>query len=132
VRIEEFMAAYGIHGGTMTGLLRYDLKMKVGDRLAAEGQFLVPEGGTVTIELLDRLLKYADADPTGVVKQALGNLRAFDYKSAEASVRTASDGLRVSLSLQGRERFGIFPPRVKEINVHDMPIGFLARQFPGL
>ena len=132
VRIEEFMAAYGIHGGTMTGLLGYDLKMKLGERLAAEGQFRVPDGGTVTIELLDRLLKYADADPTGVVKQALGNLRAFDYKAAEATVRTASDGLRVSLSLQGRERFGIFPPRVKEINVHDMPIGFLARQFPGL
>ena len=47
-------------------------------------------------------------------------------------MRTASDGLRVSLSLQGQERFGIFPPRVKEINVKDMPIGFLARQFPGL
>jgi hypothetical protein len=126
------MGAYGIHGGTMTGLLRYDLKMKLGERLTAEGQFEVPEGGTVTIELLDRLLKYADADPTGVVKQALGNLRAFDYKGAQATVRTASDGLRVSLSLQGRERFGVFPPRVKEINVHDMPIGFLARQFPGL
>ena len=36
----------------------------------------------------------------------------------------------MSLSLQGRERFGIFPPRVKEINVRDMPLGFLARQFP--
>jgi hypothetical protein len=132
VRIEEFMAAYGVHGGTMTGLLRYDLRVKLAERLAAEGEFLVPEGGTVTIELLDRLLKYADADPTGVVKGALGNLRAFDYKAAEATVRTASDGLRVSLSLQGRERFGIFPPRVKEINVRDMPIGFLARQFPAL
>jgi hypothetical protein len=132
VRIEEFMAAYGIRGGTMTGLLRYDLKMSLGGgRLAADGQFLVPEGGTVTIELLDRLLKYADADPTGVVKAALGNLRAFDYRFAEAAVRTASDGLRVSLSLRGRERFGIFPPRVREINVHDMPIAFLARQFPG-
>jgi len=133
VRVEEFMAAYGIRGGTMTGLLGYDLKLKLGgDHLAADGQFLVPEGGTVTIELLDRLLKYADADPTGVVKTALGNLRAFDYKAAEGSVRTAADGLRVSVSLQGRERFGIFPPRVKEINVRDMPIGFLARQFPGL
>jgi hypothetical protein len=133
VRIEEFMAAYGIRGGTMTGLLRYDLKMSLGGgpRLAADGEFLVPEGGTVTIELLDRLLKYADADPTGVVKSALGNLRAFDYKLAKAAVRTASDDLRVSLSLHGRERFGIFPPRVKEINVNDMPISFLARQFPG-
>jgi hypothetical protein len=134
VRIEEFMAAYGIRGGTMTGLLGYDLKLKLGgDHLAADGQFLVPEGGTVTIELLDRLLKYTDADPTGVVKKALGNLRAFDYRAAEGVVRTESDGLRVSLSLKGRELFGIFPPAgVKEINVRNMPIGFLAREFPGL
>ena len=32
--------------------------------------------------------------------------------------------------MQGRERFGIFPPRVREINIRDMPLGFLARQFP--
>jgi hypothetical protein len=115
----------------MTGLMRYDLDMRYrGGRLGADGRFVVPEGGTVTIELLDRLLGYAEADPTGVVKRALGNLRAFDYKAAEATVRTASDDLRVSLSLQGRERLGIFPPRVREINVRDMPLGFLARQFP--
>jgi hypothetical protein len=133
LRIEDFIAAYGIRGGTMTGFLRYDLDMRYrGGRLGATGQFDVPEGGTVTIELLDRLLAYTDADPTGVVKRALGNLRAFDYKAAEATVRTASDDLRVSLSLHGRERFGVFPPRVKEINVRDMPIGFLARQFPSL
>ena len=132
VRIDEFIAAYGIRGGTMTGLMRYDLTMRYrGNRLGADGGFQVPEGGTVTIELLDRFLEYASADPTGVVKRALGNLRAFDFKSADATVRTASDDIRVSLSLQGRERFGIFPPRVKEINVRDMPIGFLARQFPG-
>src|SRR5262245_47424008 len=125
------MAGYGVRGGTMTGLLRYDLDMRYRNgRFGADGRFQVPEGGTVTIELLDRLFKYADADPTGLVRRALGNLRAFDYKRADATVRTASDGLRVSLSLQGRELFGIFPPRVKEINVHDMPIGFLARQFP--
>jgi hypothetical protein len=132
VRIEDFVAAYGIRGGTMTGLMRYDLDMRYrGGRIGASGRFLVPEGGTVTIELLDRLLSYASADPTGVVKRALGNLRAFDYKIADMTVRTASDDLRVSLSLHGRELFGIFPPRVREIRVNDMPIGFLARQFPG-
>jgi hypothetical protein len=115
----------------MTGLLSYDLDVRYREgRLGADGRMWVPEGGTVTIELLDKLLGYADADPTGVVKQALGNLRAFDYKGAEATVRTASDDIRVSLSLDGRERFGIFPPRVKEINVRDMPLGFLGRQFP--
>ena len=71
-----------------------------------------------------------NADPSGVVKRALGNLRAFDFKAAEMTVRTASDDVRVSLTLQGRERFGLFPPRVKEINIREMPLGFLARQFP--
>jgi hypothetical protein len=131
VRLEEFIAAYGIRGGTMTGLLRYDLDLRYrGGRLGADGRLDVPDGGTVTIDLLDRLLAYADADPIGILKRALGNLRAFDYKAAEATVRTASDDIRVSLSLQGRTRFGILPPRVREITVRDMPIGFLAHQFP--
>jgi hypothetical protein len=131
VRIDDFMAAYGIRGGTMTGVLRYDLDLRYrGGRLGADGRFVVPEGGTVTIDLLDRLLAYAESDPTGVVKRALANLRAFDYRAAEATVRTASDTMRVSLSLQGRERLGIFPPRVRLITVSDMPVGFLARQFP--
>jgi hypothetical protein len=131
VRIDDFMAAYGIRGGTMTGLLRYDLDLRYrGGRLGADGRFVVPEGGTVTIDLLDRLLAYAESDPTGVVKRALANLRAFDYRAAEATVRTASDTMRVSLNLQGRERLGIFPPRVRQITVSDMPVGFLARQFP--
>jgi hypothetical protein len=131
VRIEEFVAAWGIRGGTMTGLMRYDLDMRYRDaRFGADGRLSVPEGGTVTIELLDRFLSHADADPSGVVKRALGNLRAFDFKAAEMTVRTASDDVLVSLTLQGRERFGIFPPRVKEINIREMPLGFLARQFP--
>jgi hypothetical protein len=133
VRIDEFMAAYGVHGGTMTGLLRYDLNVRYGGgRFGADGQLSVPQGGTVTIELLDRLLSWAQADPTGVVKTALGNLRNFDYKAADMAVRTQADDIRVTLSLKGREILGIFPPRVKEINVVEMPMGFLAKQFPGL
>jgi hypothetical protein len=134
VRIDEFMAAYGIHGGTMTGLLRYDLDVRYGGgRFGADGRLGVPGGGTVTIELLDRLLSWAEADPTGVVRTALGNLRAFDYKAADVVVRTEpGEDVKVTLSLKGREILGIFPPRVKEINVISMPIGFLAKQFPGL
>jgi hypothetical protein len=133
VRIEDFVAGYGIRGGTMTGLLRYDLDVRYqGGRLGADGHLGVPAGGTVTIELLDRLLAWESADPTGILKRALGNLRAFDYKSADATVRTAPDDIRVTLSLKGRELFGLFPQRVKEINVNGMPISFLARQFPGL
>lgn len=132
VRIEEFISAYGIRGGTMTGLMRYkvDYEYRAG-HLGLNGRFEVPDGGTVNIELLDRLLSYAQADPSGIVREALHNLRAFDYKSAEAEVRSAGDDLRVSLSLRGRERLWILPPKVREINIRNMPLSFLARQFPG-
>jgi hypothetical protein len=135
LRIEEFMGAYGIRGGTMTGLLRYDLDAQYrAGRLGVKGRLEVPEGGAVNIELLNRLLAHAPSDPTGVVRRALENLRRFDYKLAVADVRTSgSDGgeILVSLSLKGRELFWIFPARVPEISVHDMPISALARQFPG-
>jgi hypothetical protein len=132
VRIEEFMSAYGVRGGTMTGLLRYDVEYQYRDgRLSLNGRFEVPEGGTVNIQLLDRLLGHAEADPTGVVRRALENLRAFDYKDATAEARSKGDDLVVSLALRGRERFLVFPPRVKEINIRNMPLSFLARQFPG-
>jgi hypothetical protein len=133
VRIEDFMSAYGIRGGTMTGLLRYEVDYQYRDgRLGLNGRFEVPEGGTVNIQLLERVLGYAEADPTGVVRRALENLRAFDYKDASAEVHSAGDDIRISLGLRGRERFLIFPPRVKEINVRNMPLSFLARQFPGI
>jgi hypothetical protein len=133
VRIEEFMSAYGIRGGTMTGLLRYDVDYQYqAGQAGVKGRLEVPGGGTVNIEILDRLLSYADADPTGIVRRALGNLRVFDYKSATAEVQSGADDIRVSMSLKGRELFGIFPPRVQEINVHGMPLNFLARQFPAL
>ena len=65
------------------------------------------------------------------IVKALENLKVFDYKSALAEVRTGPDDVRVTMSLKGRERFGIFPSRVPEINVLNLPLGFLARQFPG-
>jgi len=133
VRVEEFISAYGVRGGTMTGLLRYDLDVQYrAGRVGVNGRLEVPEGGTVNIELLNRLLAYAGSDPSGVLRSALENLRAFDYKSAEADVRSSGNGgddVRVSLVLKGRERFGIFPPRVREINVRNLPLSFLARQF---
>ena len=126
------MTAYGIRGGTMTGLLRCDLDYQYrAGRLGLKGRFDVPEGGTVNIEILDRLLSYADADPTGIVRKALANLRVFDYKSAEAEVYSGADDVRVSMSLKGRERFGLFPSQVPEINILNLPLGFLGRQFPG-
>lgn len=132
IRIEEFMTAYGVRGGTMTGLMRYELDYQYRPgRLGLNGRFEVADGGSVNIELLNRVLGYAGSDPTGVVRRALENLRTFDYKHADAEVRSAGDDIRVSLSLQGRERFLVFPPKVREINIRNMPLSFLARQFPG-
>ncbi|MBI2467503.1 MAG: hypothetical protein HYV62_06765, partial [Candidatus Rokubacteria bacterium] len=85
VRIEEFISAYGIRGGTMTGLLNYNLDFQYrGGRLGVNGRFEVPKGGTVNIEILNRLLAYAESDLTGILRETLQNLRAFEYKSAEA------------------------------------------------
>ncbi|MGH7265739.1 MAG: hypothetical protein ACREMB_12940, partial [Candidatus Rokuibacteriota bacterium] len=133
VRMEEFISAYGIRGGTMTGLVRYklDFEYRAG-RLALNGRFEVPDGGTVNIELLNRLLDYAGADRTGIVRQALQNLQAFEYKSAEAEARSVADDVRVSVALAGRERLWILPPKVREINIRNMPLSFVAKQFPGL
>jgi hypothetical protein len=131
VRIEEFMSAYGIRGGTMTGLLGYELDYDYrAGQLGVKGRFDVPEGGTVNIEILDRLLAYAEADPTGIVRGTLTNLRVFDYKRAEALVRSAGGGIRVSVTLRGRERLLIFPAPVPEINIRNLPLSFLSRQFP--
>jgi len=116
----------------MTGFLRYELDYQYrAGRLGLKGRLDVPEGGTVNIEILDRLLSYADADPTGIVRTALANLRVFDYKSAAAEVHSGADDIRVTVSLKGREQFGLFPSRVPEINILNLPLGFLGRQFPG-
>jgi hypothetical protein len=132
LRIEEFVGTYGIRGGTMTGLLRYDLDVQYRTgRLGVKGRLDVPEGGAVNIELLERVLGHAGADPTGVIRRALGNLRTFRYREATAAVRTAEDDIRVNLALEGQRFLGIFPTRVDQINIPNLPVGFLARQFPG-
>jgi hypothetical protein len=96
-----------------------------------KGRLDVPEGGAVNIELLERVLGHAGADPTGVIRRALGNLRTFRYREATAAVRTAEDDIRVNLVLEGQRFLGIFPTRVDQINIPNLPVGFLARQFPG-
>jgi hypothetical protein len=116
----------------MTGLLRYELDYEYrSERPGFKGRFEVPRGGTVNIEILNRLLTYAEADPTGVLRRVLANLQVFDYKSAEATVASAGDDIRVNVSLKGREQFLIFPARVPEINIRNMPLSFLGRQFAG-
>lgn len=132
VRIEEFIAAYGIRGGTMTGLLRYELDYRYrSGQLALRGRFEVPQGGTVNIELLNRVLAWAEADPTGLLRRAVENLRVFGYRTAAAEVTSVAGDVRVNVALEGRRILGIFPGRVPAIRISNLPLSFLARQFPG-
>src|SRR5262249_35648760 len=132
IRIEEFMTAYGVRGGTMTGLVKYSLDFEYRNgRLVLNGHFEVPEGGGVNIELLHRVMDYVESDRAGVAKQALSQLRQFDYKHAEGWVRSAGDEIYISLALQGRG-FLIFPPKVQAINIDGMPLSFLSKKFPGI
>ena len=94
------------------------------------GRFDVPDGGTVNIELLTRVFPYVTSERTGVARRALENLRQFDYKQAQAQVRSAGDDILISATLLGRERFLFFPPKVQAINIETMPLSFLAREFP--
>jgi hypothetical protein len=47
-------------------------------------------------------------------------------------VLTDEDDVKVTLGLKGKDILGIFPQRVDQINVIEMPLGFLNKQFPGL
>src|SRR5262249_49993589 len=131
VRIEEFMTAYGVRGGTMTGLVNYllDFEYRNG-RLALNGHFEGPEGGGGNIELLNRGLDYVESERTGVARRALETLRQFDYKHAEARLRSAGGETYLDLALQGRG-FLFFTPKVPAINIDGMPLSFLSQRFPG-
>lgn len=124
---------YGLTGvGRVTGRVRYAMALSYGapDGLEAAGQVTSePPGGEVGIEALRTLLSKADADPTGVLKATLENLSVFSYSSLTGEVRTAGKEIRINLLLEGRKRLGIFPARVKAINIQNVPLSLLVRTF---
>jgi hypothetical protein len=124
---------YGLTGvGRVTGRVRYALALRYGvsEGLEAAGQVTSePPGGEVGIEALRTLLSKADADPTGVLRATLENLSIFSYSSLIGDIRTAGREIRINLSLEGRKRFGIFPARVRAINIQNVPLSLLVRTF---
>ncbi|MEK7362735.1 MAG: hypothetical protein AAB016_02050, partial [candidate division NC10 bacterium] len=118
--------------GRITGKVRYLLVLQHSQAhglIAAGHAAADPPGGDVNIEALKKLLAYAESGPSGILKRALESLSVFSYSSLEADIRVGPQGGRVSLSLEGKKRFGIFPGPVQAINFQNVPLSLLVRMF---
>jgi hypothetical protein len=132
VDLATLTTEYGLTLGRITGKVRYLLVLQYSQAhgVVAGGQVTSePPGGEVNIDALKKLLSYAEADPTGIVKQTLEHLSVFSYESLAGDVRVGPQGARVSLSLEGKKRFGIFPGPVKAINFRGIPLSLLVKTF---
>ena len=133
VDIDRVFREYPIQGGMMTGRLSYTVGFRHMASQGSEvgGTIQVKEpGGTVSISVLRRLLSYADTDPTGILRQTLENLSEFQYRTLDVDVRTVGGTTRLNLKLVGKGGlFGLLPPRVREINIKNVPLDFLVRTF---
>jgi hypothetical protein len=132
VDLATLTTEYGLTVGRITGKVRYLLVLQHSRALgliAAGHAASDPPGGDVNIDALKKLLAYAESDPSGILKRALESLSVFSYSSLEADIRVGVQGGRVSLSLEGKKRFGIFPGPVQAINFQNVPLSLLVRTF---
>ncbi len=132
VDLATLTTEYGLTVGRITGKVRYLLVLQHSQAhglIVAGHAASAPPGGDVNIEALKKLLAYAESDPSGILKRALENLSVFSYSSLEADIRVGPQGGRVSLSLEGKKRFGIFPGPVQAINFQNVPLSLLVRTF---
>jgi len=133
VDLDRLVREYPIQGGAITGHLRYTLGFRYTPAQGSEvgGTLAVSEpGGTVSISFLRRLLSYAETDPTGILRQTLANLSEFPYRTLDLDVRTVGGVTRLNLKLAGKGSFfGLLPPKVREINIKNLPLDFLVRTF---
>lgn len=132
VDLARLTTEYGLTVGRITGRVRYVLALQYSQAggLAARGQVVSdPPGGEVNIDALRKLLTYAEADPTGILKQTLETLSVFFYESLTGDIRVGPQGGRVSLSLEGKKRLGLFPGRVQAINLQNIPLALLVKTF---
>jgi hypothetical protein len=123
---------YGLTVGRITGTLRYLLVAQysgAGGLVAGGHAASDPPGGEVSIEPLKQLLAYAGGDPTGILQRTLESLSVFSYESLSGDIRVGREGGRVSLSLEGKKRLGIFPGPVRAINFQNVPLSLLVRTF---
>ncbi len=132
VDLATLTTEYGLTVGRITGTVRYLLVLQHSQArgLIAAGQAASdPPGGDVNIEALKKLLAYVESDPSGIVTRALENLSVFSYESLSGDIRVGPQGGRVSLSLEGKKRFGIFPGPVRAINFQNVPLSLLVKTF---
>jgi hypothetical protein len=130
IDLGQVLEGYRMTGTKVTGKANYLVAARRDEkgRMEAGARLAVPEpGGVVSVDLLKGLLKYADQDPTGILRQTLEGLSEFPYKFLSGEARTRGQEMLLSLSLTGRERFGIFPPRVRAINIQNLPLSFLIK-----
>ncbi len=132
VDLATLTTEYGLTVGRITGKVRYLLVLQHSQAhgLIVAGQAASdPPGGDVNIDALKKLLAYAESDPSGIVTRALENLSVFSYESLSGDIRVGPQGGRVSLSLEGKKRFGIFPGPVQAINFQNVPLSLLVKTF---
>lgn len=130
VDVARFFAESGFQAARVTGRARYVVGLIHSRAFGVEvaGQFHVePPGGVVSIDVLKNLLAGAPEDPLGVVRKTLEGLSEFPYKSLEGQLYMDQRDTRLSLSLQGRERLGIFPPKIRAINIENLPLSRVVR-----
>jgi hypothetical protein len=130
IELSRLVASYQLKGTKISGNANYLVvgRREASGSIEAGGRVTVGEpGGVASTDLLKQLLSYAEADPSGVVRATLENLSDFPYKSLTAEARTVGQEVRLSLSILGKERFGIFPPKVKAINIQNLPLSFLLK-----
>jgi hypothetical protein len=132
VDLTKLTTEYGLTVGRITGKIRYLLVAQYAQArgLVAVGQVASdPPGGEVNIDALKKLLSYAEGDPTGILRRTLESLSVFSYDSLTGNIRIGPQGGRVSLSLEGKKRLGLFPGRVRAINFENVPLSLLAKTF---
>jgi hypothetical protein len=134
IDLSRLTREYGLTVAEISGIVHYLLVMQYSP---AQGVVMVgqvssaDEGGQVSIEVIEKLLASAEvkAETTGVLRQTLENLRVFRYASLSGDVRVTRRGGYLNVSLEGKKRLGIFPAPVQAINLHNVPLGMLARLF---
>lgn len=132
VDLATLVTEYGLTVGRITGKVGYRLTAQYSQAqgfVAAGHVASDPPGGQVNIDALKKLLAYAEADPTGILKRTLETLSVFSYQSLAGDIRVGPQGGRLSLSLQGKKRLGLFPGPVQAINFQNIPISLLVKTF---
>ncbi len=125
VDLGRFFGETGFQAAKVTGQARYVVGLIFSREFGAEaaGEFHVdPPGGVISIDVLKRLILSAPESPLGIVRETLEELSEFNYKSLEGQLFMDRQETHVSLSLRGKERLGIFPPKIRAINIENLPL----------